>query len=136
MSDIKVDSSVGETVLVSNDEPLSEIEKIRMGRETERKETISILNDIINSTSATDELKDSALKKINRISEANMLENVIESRILMRGMGEAVVFIGEDSISVNIYNEVTDDNCINIIRDLVADSTNNLYNDIKIVAVD
>ena len=72
----------------------------RLSREQARDEAISILKETVESATADDGAKEAASAKISVLAENSVTEARVESLIKAKGYAEAVVLIGDDSLSV------------------------------------
>lgn len=72
----------------------------RLSREQARDEAITILKETVESASADDAAKEAASAKISALAENSVTEARVESLIKAKGYAEAVVLIGDDSLSV------------------------------------
>lgn len=72
----------------------------RLSREQARDEAISILKETVESDSADDASREAASAKISVLAENSVTEARVESLIKAKGYAEAVVLIGDDSLSV------------------------------------
>ena len=72
----------------------------QLPREQARDEAISILKETVESATADDGAKEAASAKISVLAENSVTEARVESLIKAKGYAEAVVLIGDDSLSV------------------------------------
>lgn len=72
----------------------------RLSREQARDEAISILKETVESSAADESAKEAASAKISVLAENSVTEARVESLIKAKGYAEAVVLIGDDSLSV------------------------------------
>lgn len=93
--------------------PVDEIEveedgyfaQMALSRTQARDEAIEVLNGVINSESAVDEMKTEAQAEINRIAKDMENEANIESLVKSKGFEECVAVISGDSANVIVKSE-------------------------------
>ena len=80
----------------------------RMEREQTHSKTKESLNEIINSTSVSEDAKKEAVDKLTELADIMEKESATEQLLASKGFEDAVVSIGEDSVDVVLnYEELS-----------------------------
>ena len=80
----------------------------RMEREQTHSKTEESLNEIINSTSVSEDAKKEAVDKLTELADIMEKESATEQLLASKGFEDAVVSIGEDSVDVVLnYEELS-----------------------------
>jgi stage III sporulation protein AH len=107
----------------------------RLSRQKARDEAVSILNNTIESLSASETDVAAAGAGIKLLAESSVIESRIESLVIAKGYKDCVAYVNENAVNVIIAktNNGISDADIAKIRDIVMDEANVTADKIKII---
>ena len=96
----------------------------RMEREQTHSKTKESLNEIINSTSVSEDAKKEAVDKLTELADIMEKESATEQLLASKGFEDAVIFVNDDSVSVVVKAEKLEQNQIAQIQNIVSRELN------------
>ena len=107
----------------------------RLSRQKARDEAVSILNNTIESLSASENDVAAAGAGIKLLAESSVIESRIESLVIAKGYKDCVAYVNENAVNVIIAKTSSgiSDADIAKIRDIVIDEANVTADKIKII---
>ncbi|MBR5587210.1 MAG: SpoIIIAH-like family protein, partial [Clostridia bacterium] len=97
-----------------------------------RNKAIELLDDIIANSSADEKAKASALEQKTKIAQNMEKESICEGIINSKGVGEAVVYIADDSAVVTVKNDKLSKEDVAKITDVILSNTDITVEKIKV----
>lgn len=104
------------------EEQLSYFEKSKYDRDLKRSQTVSSLQEIVDSEEE-EEKKEETRKEISDAAKRAEKESVIENLIISKGFENCVVFMEDDSVSIVVKADTLDEKKVNQIKDIVLSKT-------------
>ena len=134
---------LGEAQMVNAEESSSEkpqslngyFSEARLQRETKREETIDTLLHLINSDGAGKDAKAVAEEQISELAEYTEKEVMMENMIKAKGYQDAIVFMGENLISVAVFSAGLNEVDAAVISDIATSVTNYSADKVNIVEI-
>lgn len=130
---------LGEATYVdATTEPAKESEyfsSARLDRQTARDESLEKLQNIIESSSESEEAKKAATEKVAKISDMINTENKIETLVTAKGVKNCIAVINENSSKVDIIVDVEEltDTVILQIKEIATGQLGCTYEDVTII---
>lgn len=130
---------LGEATYVdATTEPAKESEyfsSARLDRQTARDESLEKLQNIIDSSSESEEAKKAATEKVAKISDMINTENKIETLVTAKGVKNCIAVINENSSKVDIIVDVEEltDTVILQIKEIATGQLGCTYEDVTII---
>ena len=130
---------LGEATYVdATTEPAKESEyfsSARLDRQTARDESLEKLQNIIDSSSESEEAKKAATEKVAKISDMINTENKIETLVTAKGVKNCIAVINENSSKVDIIVDVEEltDTVILQIKEIATVQLGCTYEDVTII---
>ena len=130
---------LGEATYVdATTEPAKESEyfsSARLDRQTARDESLEKLQNIIDSSSESEEAKKAATEKVAKISDMINTENKIETLVTAKGVKNCIAVINESSSKVDIIVDVEEltDTVILQIKEIATGQLGCTYEDVTII---
>ncbi len=134
MESIKEASNPGEAIMVNGSSPVSNsFDNLKHNREKARDSAMEEYKKIIANPDISSESKKECEKKMLEINDCIIKEQKIESMIMSKGIGEAIVYLAPSSVTVTLNAPKLSSPQISRIKEIVSEiiSTKN----IKIVEV-
>lgn len=107
----------------------------RMEKETKREESIDTLLELINSDGADKAAKEVAQAQIGELTDYTEKEVMMENMIRAKGYSDAVVFMGENLVSIAVFSAGINDVDAAVISDVATSVTGYNADKINIVEV-
>ncbi len=107
------------------------ISQSKLERDNSRSEEIALLKSTLITSNSTEEAKTAAQQRILTIADVMDKEESIEKMISAKGLGESVVYISQDAVSVVCAQKGLSPSQAAQIKEIVFDFTQN--NNVKIV---
>ncbi|MBR6646706.1 MAG: SpoIIIAH-like family protein [Clostridia bacterium] len=107
----------------------------RMEKETKREESIDTLLELINSAGADKAAKEVAQTQIGELTDYTEKEVMMENMIRAKGYSDAVVFMGENLVSVAVFSAGLNDVDSAVISDIATSVTGYSVDKVNIVEV-
>jgi len=111
------------------------MQEYRTQREQLRAMQQAQLEELINDSSASDELRDEARKKQMEILQNMEAESIIEGVLMMRGYADAVASVRQDSVNVLVKAQNLSNEEANMILELVCREAGVNSGDVKIIPI-
>ena len=110
----------------------------RLTRQQARDSALSILQETVSNTEATQDARDSAAASISAMATCTVTEAQIENLVTAKGYADCVTFIGDNSISVVVSAQEGGLTSTDVakITDIVMGETDFTANQIKIIEAD
>lgn len=121
--DVASRENAGEAVLVSNIVNRDYFESAKLSREQTRAKNKETLMELVNSTTATEAQKESAMKEIVSMTAVNEKETATENLLAAKGFENVVVTILDDSVDVIVDADQLEEQQIAQIEDVVKRKT-------------
>lgn len=134
---------LGEAQMVNAEDSSSEKHKsmngyfseARLQRETKREETIDTLLELINSDGADKSAKTLAEEQITELSKYTENEVTMENMIKAKGYQDAVVFMGENLVSIAVFSAGLNEVDAAVISDIATSVTGYSAEKVNIVEI-
>ncbi|MBE7028410.1 MAG: SpoIIIAH-like family protein [Ruminococcaceae bacterium] len=107
----------------------------RMQRETKREETIDTLLELLNSDGADKHAKEVAQEQIGELAGYTEKEVTMENIIKAKGYEDAVVFMGENLISIAVFSAGLNEVDAAVISDIATSVTGYSADKVNIVEI-
>jgi len=107
----------------------------RLERDIKRSEAMDMISEILNAQSTDKEARTKAEDEIHRLADFTEKETMTENIIRAKGFAEAVVFMGENLVSIAVKSQGLNEIDAAVIRDAAMGTTNYAAEQIKIVEI-
>lgn len=144
----EVSKKIGEAQMVNattdNSETLSGDQSIvtedyfvqaRLERDVKRSEAMDMLKEILLAEKTDKESRTQAEEEIHRLSDFTEKEMMMENMIRGKGYNEAIVFMGENLISIAVKSDGLNEIDAAVLRDIAISVTNYSGDKVKIVEI-
>lgn len=143
---VNYEGDVVETIATvkENDKNLAETDVVKtenndaytlaiMERDNKRSQSMSVYRDIIDNSNCDKQTKENAQTMLSNAAKYINDENTIESTIKAKGIEKNVVYIGEEDVTVLVYDAKLTDVQVVQIKDIVTEKTKISPYKIKII---
>ena len=107
----------------------------RLNRDTDRKEALAVVNEVINNVKVNSDAQKEAAKSVAAIAEAINQESSIESLIKAKGFSDCIVYINGENCNVVVRTASLTDAQALQIKDIVVAQSNVVAQKVNIVTV-
>ncbi len=135
MFETQAPENVGEAVLTSTTVAQNFSAQAKLNRESVRSQNKESLIEVINNENVTDDLKQSAMEDLMKMTNRSEMEIAAENLLTAKGFPNSVVSLTEDSCDVVICRETLTDSERAQIEDILARKTDVVMENVVITTL-